>query len=228
MVAVRTWRMLLALPICLLLALPICLLAAVSVDAQITVEGPAGDAMIPRLQQWADEDVMPTGHGVIQIVPENCMQMEAEACTYWTSAPRFVMYFPDLAYLWTEPGHTDAERESTWLNFYHELGHVLDFSLDRHGYRLKWFAIMHDTRPHSAREARELVNGRNPRLWFSTVNTQNAAVVPDEQFAQAYDYCAQGMSYADAHATIRDTYWGFSYDPSRRQYQEACQLIRGL
>ena len=53
-------------------------------------------------------------------------------------------------------------------------------------------------------------------------------MIPDEQFAQAYDYCAEGMSYSATEATMLDTYWGFSYDPSRRQYREACELIRSL
>ena len=39
-------------------------------------------------------------------------------------------------------------------------------------------------------------------------------MIPDEQFAQAYDYCAEGMGYEEMQATMRSTYWGFSYDPS--------------
>ena len=208
--------------------LPMWLALATPAGARVTVEGPAGDMMIPRLRQWADNDLMPTGDGVIQVVPENCMQMQAAACTYWTNAPHFVMYFPDLAYLWTQSGYSEGERESTWLNFYHELGHVLDFGLPRHGYRLKWFSIMHYEAPSSRRRARELVNTRNPRLWLSALGAEGEVVIPDEQFAQAYNYCARGMNYAAVQATMHGTYWGFSYDPSRGQYAEACQLIRGL
>jgi hypothetical protein len=212
----------------LIMLLPVLLLFAPSADGQVTVEGPANDAMIPRLQQWVHEDVMPAGRGVIQIRPENCMEMEAEACTYWTQAPDFVMYFPDLEYLWTESHHTEGERESTSLNFYHELGHVLDFGLRRHSYRVRWFEIMHYKPPSSGRQVRELVDERNPRLWLSTVDADDTPVIPDEQFAQAYDYCAEGMSYSATEAAMLGTYWGFSYHPSRRQYREACALIRSL
>ena len=99
---------------------------------------------------------MPAGQGVIEVVPENCVAMQAEACHDWTHAPQFVMYFPDLEYLWTEAHHSEGERQSTGLNFYHELGHVLDFSLHRHGYRLKWFEIMDYQAPETSRQAREL------------------------------------------------------------------------
>ena len=221
MVVVRPWWLLIGL-------LPVFLLLAPAAAADVTVEGPAGDAMIPRLQQWADTDAMPTGQGVIEIVPENCMQMEAEACTYWSQAPRFVMYMPDLEYLWSEPGHKEAELEGTYLNFYHELGHVLDFGLSRHGYRLAWFQIMHYRRPASHGEVAELVNTREARAWFAAVDGRGRSVIPDEQFAQAYDYCAAGMGYSEMEATMRGTYWGFSYSPSARQYREACQLIGGL
>ena len=128
--------------------------------------------MIPRLQQWIREDAMPTGQGVILLTPENCMAMQAEACTYWTHAPTFTMYFPDLEYLWSEAHHSEGERQSTGLNFYHEVGHVLDFSLHRHGYRLKWFEIMHYQAPESARQARELAGTRNPSLWFSALDAE--------------------------------------------------------
>ena len=212
----------------LIVLCPVLLLFAPSAEGLVTVEGPTSDAMIPRLQQWVREDAMPAGGGVIQIRAENCMEMEAEACTYWTHAPDFVMYFPDLEYLWTEPHHTEGERESTSLNFYHELGHVLDFGLHRHSYRVKWFEIMHYKPPGSGRESRELVNENSPWLWLSTVDANERPVIPDEQFAQAYDYCAEGMSYSATEATMLDTYWGFSYDPSRRQYREACELIRSL
>ncbi len=216
------------LPRLLIALLAVFLLSASAAAAQVTVEAPAGDAMLPRLQQWVREDVMPTGAGAIRIRPENCMQMEAEACTYWTYAPDFVMYFPDLEYLWTESDHTEAERESTSLNFYHELGHVLDFGLPRHSYRVKWFEIMHYKPPSSPQQVRELVDERNPWLWLWTVDAYDTPVIPDEQFAQAYDYCAEGMSYTATEATMRGTYWGFSYHPSPRQYREACDLIRSL
>ena len=217
----------------LIVVLPVLLLLAPSVlaqsaDGQVTVEGPASDAMIGRLQQWVRQDAMPTGQGVIQVVPENCMAMQAEACTYWTHAPQFAMYFPDLEYLWTEADHSEGERESTGLNFYHELGHVLDFGLHRHGYRLKWFEIMRYQAPESNRKARELAGTRNPSLWFSALDSEGEAVIPDEQFAQAYDYCAEGMGYQEMQATMRSTYWGFSYNPSARQYREACRLISSL
>ncbi|HTY97993.1 MAG TPA: hypothetical protein VMB91_13195 [Solirubrobacteraceae bacterium] len=221
MLAVRPWW----LPIGLL---PVLLLLAPPASASVTVEGPAGDAMIPRLQQWADTDAMPTGQGVIQIVPENCLQMEAEACTYWSQAPRFVMYMPNLEYLWGEPGHSEAELEGTYLNFYHELGHVLDFGLARHGYRLAWFQIMRYRKPAARGEVGEMVNTRDARAWFSAVDAHGRSVIPDEQFAQAYDYCAAGMGYPEMQATMRGVYWGFSYTPSARQYREACQLISGL
>ena len=124
------------------------------------------------------------------------------------------MYFPDLSYLWSEANHSEGERESTALNFYHELGHVLDFSLQRHGYRLRWFEIMHYEAPESARQARELITTRNPSLWFSALDAEGEPVIPEEQFAQAYDYCAEGMGYQEMQDTMRSTYWGFSYDPS--------------
>ena len=53
-------------------------------------------------------------------------------------------------------------------------------------------------------------------------------MIPDEQFAQAYDYCAEGMGYQEVESTMKSTYWGFSYDPSPRQYREACRLISTL
>jgi len=213
--------------------LPAALLAvffvsAAPAGAQPSVEAPTGDAMLPRLQQWVRSDAMPAGGGVVRIRPENCMAMEAEACTYWTTAPTFVMYFPDLEYLWTEPHHSEAERASTALNFYHELGHVLDFGLPRHAYRVSWFRIMHYQAPGSARQLRELVSERSPSLWLSALDAEGAEVIPDEQFAQAYNYCAEAMSYQQVQATMAGIYWGFSYDPSRRQYREACELIRTL
>jgi hypothetical protein len=208
--------------------LPAFFLSASPVAARVTVEAPPGDAMLPRLEQWVHDDAMPVGTGVIRIRPENCMAMEAEACTYWSEAPVFVMYFPDLEYLWTEPNHTEAERGSTSLNFYHELGHVLDFGRLRHAYRVKWFKIVHYQPPSSGREVRELVYGRNPGLWLSALDAEGTEVVPDEQFAQAYDYCAESMSYGQMRTTMEGTYWGFSFDPSRRQYREACELIGTL
>lgn len=201
---------------------------AQSAEGQVTVEGPASEAMLPRLRQWVRQDAMPAGQGVIQVVPENCIAMQAEACTYWTHAPQFVMYFPDLEYLWTEAGHSEGERASTALNFYHELGHVLDFSLHRHGYRLKWFEIMDYQAPETSRQARELAGTHSPSLWFSALDAEGEPVIPDEQFAQAYDYCAEGMGYQEMQATMRTTYWGFSYDPNARQYREACRLISTL
>jgi len=212
----------------LIVMAPALLLFAAPAGAQLTVEGPASDAMIPRLQQWVREDAMPAGQGVVEVTPENCLAMQAEACTYWTHAPTFAMYFPDLEYLWSEAGHSDGERESTALNFYHEVGHVLDFSLRRHSYRPKWFEIMRYQAPATARQARELAGPRNAPLWLSALDAEGEEVIPDEQFAQAYDYCAAGMGYRQMEATMRTTYWGFSYDPSPRQYREACRLISTL
>jgi hypothetical protein len=137
------------------------------------------------------------------------------------------MYFPDLEYLWSQPGITEGERDATRLNYYHELAHLLDFSLHRHAYRLKWFAIMHYRSP-SRHQEQALMRDWTPKLWFLARGADGGPVIPDEQFAQAYDYCAEQMSYSLVLTTIRTTYWGFDYQPTAGEYRAACRMIHDL
>ena len=204
------------------------LLLFASPAAAVTLGAPASDAMLPRLQQWASEDAMPAGQKVVRVVPENCLQMQAAACTYWNASEPDVMFFPDLEYLWSPGAYTEGERAATRLNFYHELAHVLDFGLPHHAYRLRWFALMHYPESPSPQEARELSSRRNPGAWFTALDADGYSVVPAEQFAQAYNYCAAAMTYPQVEATMLSSYWGFGYNPSKREYREACSLIAGL
>ena len=139
-----------------------------------------------------------------------------------------MMKFPDLEYLWTSPGYTDAERLSTRLNFYHELGHVLDMGMHTHAYRPKWFAIMHYDDHLTRSQIYELVHDRSPAVWFSAQNGRGRTVIPAEQFAQAYNYCAVPMPYSQMQFAMESVYWGFDYHPSAREQREACRLIGSL
>jgi hypothetical protein len=164
---------------------------------------------------------LPSAKVTVAVRPENCRQDIAEACTVFGPPP--TIYFPDVEYLFSGGQGTDAERESVYLNFLHELGHVYDFTQTVHAYRRPFLRILRLPLEESSRgAAADLTHRVRPSSWMHAGSAQ-----PDELFAMAYSYCAAGLDFSELRATIHGVYWGYGYDPTRRQYEAICSLLRG-
>lgn len=159
----------------------------------VTFEYPASDQFGMRMQQWANEAHVPTAPGTVRVVPQNCTQFQAQACTT-ISRGQATMFMPDDTFMWTEPGRTDGEREKERLLTLHELGHVFDFTRHRHFYRLDFMRIMRFE--HQRREDRMIVTRLEPHTWLVAFDEHEEVSYPDEEFAEAYSFCAAGYNYA--------------------------------
>ena len=193
-----------------------CAVLSVVPPAHAVTIASAGNAMQPRLQAWADAATVPTAPITLTVRPEACWQFRAEACTMFGAS--LALEYPDLEYLWSGAQGSAAAREAAHLNFLHELGHVYDFTQRVHPYRPRFLRILGIQDAESARAQGRL---SRPAGWLVSGQLQ-----PDELFAMAYSYCADGLTYAAAQQTMRNVYWGYGYAPTRRQYDAICKLLR--
>lgn len=109
--------------------------------------------------------------------------------------PRGACAWPGIVYM-APTGMDQGEQRDTWL---HELGHQFDYAMmtgpDRGAFR----SITHDH-----------------RAWRSPPNS------PHEQFAVAYQQCAEHRSIARQLPVFGD----FKWTPTPAQHARACALIR--
>lgn len=101
---------------------------------------------------------------------------------------------------WREPWRIYLpQRERTRLGLGHYLGTLYDETQMTDTARRAFLQLMHDSRD-----------------WVSPPNS------PDEQFAEAYAFCARQNSYPFKHLPGG----GWDYSPTVRQHTGACALIR--
>jgi len=188
----------------LLIALTVSLALAAPASARTTLVGP--DVPTTALyQSFIDTAQAPSPDISVPLVLRDCDE-ESLTCMTWVGGG-VKIYYPDLGYFWTEPNRSDADRLEFRTLFLHEVGHVLDWA-HRHdnGARYAW---------HRRKFMR--VMGLEGRWWSKT------DVAPGEEFADAYAYCATGLT------PDTSPYEGYRvYHPTPRQYSAVCALIRSL
>lgn len=86
-------------------------------------------------------------------------------------------------------------------DLYHEMGHLFDYFGMTGAARAQFRSLRHDTRP-----------------WRSPPNS------PNEQFAEAYAFCASGQEPLFAGRVMG----GYDYTPSLRVHERICALIRSI
>lgn len=171
-------------------------------------------------ESWIAQSAVPTAPVTVEVHLHNCDKWGAEACTD-TDARPMILVFPDLGYLFA-PGYTDpnlaSDQLGTRLNFMHELGHVRDYSFQRHAYRKRFMRIL------------GLTNGLDSNTqvsWGAAYNRAGNLVYPNEQFAMAFADCSvypTALPWNVAHVV----YPGYDFYPTPSEYTKLCSLIRSL
>jgi hypothetical protein len=205
----------------------------------ITLQGP-DPAATAWFQAWADRSLIPTARTTVRLALDQCG--DTEACIDINTTP-FTLHFVDDRYLWTDYANDpseDRDRISDELNFMHELGHVLDFSVTHHAYRNVFMRIMRfhpwrvdeynqDVVPSTTQlrhVRRALMLQRHPGDWNAALDHDGKLVWPDELFADAYAYCSRYPNKPDH--VMRDIYHGYGWNPNPQQYIDVCHLLSRL
>lgn len=102
--------------------------------------------------------------------------------------------------IYISPIFGETPREVRTI-YYHEVGHHFDYELMPH---LPW-----------ARWRFSILTNNTTRSWTQDPNA------PNEQFAEAYRFCAE----YGTHLPASITQWGYEYHPTPTLQQQVCHLI---
>lgn len=176
-------------------------LYAQTAEASTHLELPTGSTR-DLYQSWIDASAVPTANATVIVHLRNCDE-DAMTCMAWARGGPQV-YFPDMAYLWTEPDRSAFDQTMVKSLFLHEFGHVWDYYASRRS---------------KVREKFMRVMGLEGAWW----SWRHEDAPPGEQFADAYSYCAQRVYPSQS------SYEGYrAYHPTHRQHQRVCALIQAI
>lgn len=164
-------------------------------------------------QSWIASSLAPTPNVTVPLHFDACPQNIAPNATWCTDQRTHGIWTgADYGYLWRSPSYSDRDHLVVQLTFLHELGHVIDNTVGPKDYRRRFAQIM---------------GYRKGGDWLDAQTNDGKWVRPDEQFAMAYGFCSLYAHYDDA-AYARSVWWGYSYAPSKDQFERACHLVRSL